>query len=680
MRTFLLAGLLPLVFPAQDPKALSKSAEEKMRAGDWKSAAADLTRAIEADGARSHPFYLRGSCKIALGDYEGATADFTAAMDRGDRKPRVYVSRGMSRFLGGDPKGAIGDLSEGPEDPKDGDTLLFRANAYYAVDAWDNALRDFLAVSRADGSKADSLRCMIWLARAHAGEREAATRDLHSQPPQGWMGHVASYLEGTISEENLLRDASLEPEASRANAQAAAWYFLGSKRRLDGKEDPEAFRKALKSSSGSASFDAAARAQLDSWAARDRRRILDVQEERFRALKRFHAEFRFRALSEKGEEVNKDDEFTFSLDFDRENERLCASVAKGSALFPEGMRMLFDKKVLTAWKGEDQAQQMNYSALFDSIDHWDSRALAELDRLVPPDPGTAHAAAPREFMFLLFLEGKPGRDEQGAVRFAVGRGSYPCSWTRDGTSNREATVREEGDEVVMEFPSKGKRIVLDQATGFPKLVEARDYDGKRRQFLRTAFSRDGAFPLPKLPEKTALLPLNDAIEKMWSENQSSTLSLRLEEAVVRWDKIRRAGKEPEVKRLFVGWLSYYLGTLWEFNVHRSARQYIQWALNQGQKMTDLEKDADEHIKAYKLWAAQGRKALEAFLRGQLDDLARRLTTELIEEPIDSRLHSVLRQLRNELFDFDAIEAERGTGDDSKTDRIFREELAAARQL
>jgi len=321
---------------------------------------------------------------------------------------------------------------------------------------------------------------------------------------------------------------------------------------------------------------------------------------------------------------------------------------------------------------------MNYSALFESMDRWDTTALTELDRLVPPEPRVD--PSPKVFTLYLSLEGKPSANEQGTFRFAVGRGVHPTSWTRDGIYRRETTVRDEGEDVVIELPSLKKRLVLDKASGIPKLLEARDYDGKRRQFIRTSFSTGAPFPVIKVPPKVAPVPLDEFIEKMWQESYFSILSWRFNEAVARWSKLKQAGKEGDANRLFVQWLAQYLDTLYQFNVHRAARQYIQWALDQGYKMADMEKGIDEYIKAFKQWAATGRDKLETFMEHELEDLAHRAATELIEEPADSRLHPLIRQLRQELFDFKTIESVRSADDDAKADRIFREELAAARRL
>jgi tetratricopeptide (TPR) repeat protein len=650
-----------------------------MKAGDFKGAESDLTRAIESGERSAKAYNLRGSCKLALKDYEGAVADFTDAIERGGGGPDDYPLRGTARFMAGDTRAAVSDLSEETKHPAVPETLIVRGHAYFVLEAWENALRDFRAACDA-GKETDALRCLIWLARAHAGERDEATRDLKSRPPKGWMGRIASYLTGATSEDDLLGAVLLEPESSWPFAQASAWYYIASRHLLDGREDPESFRKALKSHSGSGSFEPLVQGQLDAWAARDRRKLLDAEEARFRSLKRFHAEFRFRTLSEAGEEVDKENAFPFFLDLDRENERLLFSVPKGSAKVPDGFQALFEKQIMTSWSGKAEARRTDFSGFLESIDRLDARALGELDRIAPPEPGTARAATPKEFMLMLFLEGKPAPDREGTFRFVVGRGTYPCSWTRDGTSDAKAMLRQHGDETEIDLPTKKKRVVLDKAWGVPTLMEARDYDGKRRQLVRTSFKADAEFPALTPPAKFVQDSADALIEQMWRNIQFDALSLRFEEAVTRWERIARAGKEKDVQALFESWLAYHLDTIYQFNIHRQARQYIQWNLDQGQKLADLNNSAAEYLKSFKAWSEQGRERLETFMGTELEDLGRRLCTQLMEQPIDSRFHPIVRRLRKDLFQFDKIEAVRRIDDDAKADRIFREELEAARKL
>src|SRR2546429_158772 len=100
MRTVLLVVFLSLLAQAQDsdPKVLIRSAQAKMKSGDFKGAEADASRAIEVGGKSAKACYVRGSCRMAIQDFEGAVSDFTDAIDLGDKRVAAYTLRGMARY------------------------------------------------------------------------------------------------------------------------------------------------------------------------------------------------------------------------------------------------------------------------------------------------------------------------------------------------------------------------------------------------------------------------------------------------------------------------------------------------------------------------------------------------------------------------------------------------------
>jgi tetratricopeptide (TPR) repeat protein len=644
MRSLVLSAVLPLLFPAQETEKLAASAAEKIKSGD----------------------------------FDGAIADLTKAIDQGARRADLYRLRGAARYYSGDSRSALSDLSEGPEDPIDAETLTLRGSAYFTLEAWADALRDFRAACRADGSRETPLVVPIWLARAHAGERDAATRETLKQAPKGWNGRLATFLAGGISQEELLKEAGEQPGATREDAEAEAWVAVAERRRLDGKDEPELLRKALKLHRPSREFQALVSGHLAFWEHRERRRILDLLEERFRLIPRFHAEFRFQTFTEAGEEVDKDNVAELQFDLDRPNHRLLCSIPKGGAKAPDGMLMYFDKVEMTAWAGEGPARRMLYATLFEPVDKWEASALAEIKRLLPPEAAKALTPSVKQMHVMIQLEGKPGPDQEGTFRFAVGRGSTPSSWTRDGIRYRDTSVRVEDGDTIIDMPSRKKRIVLDR-DGFLKSLEARDYDGKRRRLVRTAFTADAPFPVVNFPDRIQPIPVDTSVQRYWYELQLFVLSPRLRDVLLHWDGIKEAGKEKEATELFVAWVTQFQDTLHTFNVQNSARTYIKWLLDQGQKWDDIKDAKEEHLKNYMTWAAQGRAPMESWMRSQLEELERRVTAELVEEPIDSRLHPPLRGLRKAIFDFEKIEPVRRRGDNEKAGRIFREELEAARR-
>jgi tetratricopeptide (TPR) repeat protein len=678
MKTSVAVSLLPLFLWSQqaEPEALISSATTKMQAKEFRAAAADLTRAIELGGKSTRACSLRGSCRAALGEAEDAVVDFTDAIALGERGLAVYVARGKARFQTGDARGTISDLSE--EDPTDAEILACRGHAYFALDSWANALRDFRAASVTDPGRTESLRAAVWLARAHLGERDAATRELVARLPEGWRGLMARYLCGTLSEEGLLQAVSREPEASRAEARAAAWHTIGSRRRLDGMEDPDAFRKALQGSSGSAAYDVVARMQLAAWSVRDARKILEGQDARLKALRRFHAEFRLQILPPVGKDGVATDECVLSLDVDRENERAFQYVPKETKRIPDGLRLLFENNSILTWTDGTRASDPGYHTMLASFARWDSTAVDELNQLVPSGLGIG-LWDPGVMILALELERKPSAAGEGVFRFYVGRGIHPCSWTRLEKSDRETTVREQGDDILIEHPSLKERVLVEKASGVPKLIEVTDYDGKRRQLVRTAFSVGDPFPSVKVPEKVVPVTAN-SFQSVWVEFRERALAARMLEVLSRWDRVQDVGKEKEVARILAAWVTELLDQMRQFQVHCAARRYIKNILDHKVSWAEVHKEADLHLKHFKPWAAKTNPDVGSFVRGQLRDLGRQVTTEILEVPLDSRLHPALRRLRRAVFDVDAVEAALRSGEAATVERIFREELEAARQL
>ena len=113
------------------------------RKGDYDHAIADSTTVIEIDPKNSHAYGVRGNAYEGKGDYDLAIADYAKLIEIEPKNFGGARALGLLRFAKGDFEGASADLLHALELRDDIYAMLFR-----------------------------------YLARAHAGEREAAEAEL----------------------------------------------------------------------------------------------------------------------------------------------------------------------------------------------------------------------------------------------------------------------------------------------------------------------------------------------------------------------------------------------------------------------------------------------------------------------------------------------------------------------
>jgi tetratricopeptide (TPR) repeat protein len=104
-----------LLVGLQDPAALSASAKEKSKKGDYKGAEADLSRAIEAEPGNAELHFERGDVRFSLGDWDRAIEDYSRAIDLAPDRWGFYLSRGIARMNKRDLDAALPDLNKAVE-------------------------------------------------------------------------------------------------------------------------------------------------------------------------------------------------------------------------------------------------------------------------------------------------------------------------------------------------------------------------------------------------------------------------------------------------------------------------------------------------------------------------------------------------------------------------------------
>lgn len=124
----------------------SSSGDVFFNRGDYVSAEADYSAAIERGDASPEIYSRRGFAQFYQGDYAGAETDFAAAIERGMNTSEVYFNRGGARFKQGDFPNAEADFTAAIERGMDTPGVYaWRGYARYYQEDYVGAIADFTA-------------------------------------------------------------------------------------------------------------------------------------------------------------------------------------------------------------------------------------------------------------------------------------------------------------------------------------------------------------------------------------------------------------------------------------------------------------------------------------------------------------------------------------------------------
>lgn len=187
---------------------LCEQAGTKVKADDLAGAIADLTRATELDPKSTAAFGGRANARRRYGDLDGAIADYTRTIEMDPANAWWYCARGNTRCDAGAAAAALADYRKACElDPE--------GQAY--------------------------ARLGIWLLRAAAGEREAATEELRTFMADGanssaeaWSSNLASLLLGDLPVADLLERAAAGSESGIQGRLCDAYFYAGALMLIEG--------------------------------------------------------------------------------------------------------------------------------------------------------------------------------------------------------------------------------------------------------------------------------------------------------------------------------------------------------------------------------------------------------------------------------------------------------------
>ena len=130
--------------PSPEGAAHKKQALVAAQKGDYDTALAEFTKALQVDPKDAEVYNNRGSMYTFKGRYDLALADFTKTLELNPRYARAYYNRALAYYYQGNYDRAIADLTKAIElNPKDPEAYSNRGLAYDQKKDYDKAIDDF---------------------------------------------------------------------------------------------------------------------------------------------------------------------------------------------------------------------------------------------------------------------------------------------------------------------------------------------------------------------------------------------------------------------------------------------------------------------------------------------------------------------------------------------------------
>ncbi|MDE2012637.1 MAG: hypothetical protein KGJ75_06910 [Alphaproteobacteria bacterium] len=267
-------------YPKEFPEVYYYRAEDYSAAGMERAAIKDYDKALELDAPPPKGPYLkhdaiykdRGEAEKDVGEYKSAVADFTRAMQSHPNDLELVDDRAEARLGAGDCAGAISDYSSAIELTPAGETpssLYYDGRAVGRICTGDlePALEDFRSAIKSEQqlntqthmNSIGTTNLNKWVLLTHLGRKADADQELSAElaaadTPKDIDSEydAARYFLGRADQAVLFSDAEAlkKKQPSAAGAfQSDAWYYAGLKAAADGRkaEALKDFHKVLAS-------------------------------------------------------------------------------------------------------------------------------------------------------------------------------------------------------------------------------------------------------------------------------------------------------------------------------------------------------------------------------------------------------------------------------------------------
>ena len=222
--------------------------------GKPQEALKDFNKAIELDGEFATAYTNRGFTRQGLGQLQEAEADFTKAISLMPDNPLFASLRGTCRLSQGNTAGAIEDYNQAiqlnPQNPVAhadlGFAKFFSRDFAGAFAAFDQSTKIDANVMRyLSPWKAWSL---VLSGKPDAVAEIAETSAKKSDKDRDWIDEQVLFLNGKISEKELVEFVNKTTDAKLKSAQTCEAYFFIAERRLQAndKTNVRFYEEALK--------------------------------------------------------------------------------------------------------------------------------------------------------------------------------------------------------------------------------------------------------------------------------------------------------------------------------------------------------------------------------------------------------------------------------------------------
>jgi tetratricopeptide (TPR) repeat protein/predicted Ser/Thr protein kinase len=262
--------------------------------GNLEGQLADIDKVIELEPTKPGGYHLRGLFKNRKRDHDGAIADLTKSLELAAGNPRatrhaldfrivVYRNKAAAlkdlgreaearavlkdcildqrRVLAEEPDDImgraelsetlrlVGETAESEKELADavgrnrevvGNYFAQNAHRNYVQKQWARSLDGWRRSIDIDPLRAGQRPIYLWLTRAWAGERDAATAELIDQIdmkkmfPDPWDAKLADFLAGRLTEEALFEATKADEEKAARGRRTEAYCFAAEVRALSG--------------------------------------------------------------------------------------------------------------------------------------------------------------------------------------------------------------------------------------------------------------------------------------------------------------------------------------------------------------------------------------------------------------------------------------------------------------
>jgi Tfp pilus assembly protein PilF len=202
--------------------AYTNRAFARLQAGQVSQALADLTQSLEINPQQPAAYSLRGTANLQTGKAAAAIEDYQTALGMDENSPALRADVGFAQFFAGRYEDALASFNSALEvDPQAEFLNPWRAAALLTLDRRDDAEREFAAIV-------------------------AKPNDQRT-----WYDVLTLLLLGKVNDNDVLSAISGADPRQEDGQKCEAFYFIGQRWLLEGKEEDAQtyFRQALESKS-----------------------------------------------------------------------------------------------------------------------------------------------------------------------------------------------------------------------------------------------------------------------------------------------------------------------------------------------------------------------------------------------------------------------------------------------